>query len=72
MSSKAEIVDKQGEPIHVGDTVSTRIRGGKRTGVVSDIVETSEEADQKGVKNPPKVIFEDQHGAFAFSVWNSD
>ncbi|CAG7853231.1 SubName: Full=Uncharacterized protein {ECO:0000313/EMBL:CCA72921.1} [Serendipita indica DSM 11827] len=61
MSSK-EIVDKKGEPIEVGDEVSTKIRGGKRTGVVSDIVASKEEAEAKGVKNPPKVLFEDQHG----------
>lgn len=62
MSSKKEIVDKTGEPIEIGDEVATKIRGGKRTGVVADIVATKEEADRKGVKNPPKVLFEDQHG----------
>lgn len=63
MSSK-EIVDKEGEPLEIGDEVSTKIRGGKRTGVVSDIVTTQEEADKKAVKNPPKVLFEDQHGTY--------
>ncbi|KAG8798819.1 hypothetical protein FRC16_006485 [Serendipita sp. 398] len=63
MSSKAdEIVDKQGEPIEIGDEVATKMRGGKRTGIVSDIVASEEDADKKGVKNPPKVLFEDQHG----------
>ncbi|KAG8854922.1 hypothetical protein FRB91_002982 [Serendipita sp. 411] len=63
MASKAdEIVDKQGEPIEIGDEVATKMRGGKRTGIVSDIVASEEEADRKGVKNPPKVLFEDQHG----------
>lgn len=61
MSSK-DIVDKEGEPIEIGDEVATKMRGGKRTGVVADIVATQEEADRKGVKNPPKVLFEDQHG----------
>jgi hypothetical protein len=63
MSSK-EIVDKEGKPIKIGDQVATKMRGGKRTGVVSDIVTTQEEADKKGVKNPPKVLFEDQHGTY--------
>lgn len=63
MSSK-EIVDKEGVPIEIGDEVATRIRGGKRTGVVADMVETKEEADRKAVKNPPKILFEDQHGRF--------
>ncbi|KAG8834614.1 hypothetical protein FRC17_008095 [Serendipita sp. 399] len=63
MSSKQEeIVDKEGEPIEIGDEVATKMRGGKRTGVVADIVTSKEEADRKGVKNPPKVLFEDQHG----------
>ena len=61
MSSK-DIIDKRGEPIEVGDIVSTKIRGGKRTGVVSDVVASKDEADEKGVKNPPKILFEDQHG----------
>ncbi|KAG8752725.1 hypothetical protein FRC14_006755 [Serendipita sp. 396] len=65
MSSKAdEIVDKQGEPIEIGDEVATKMRGGKRTGIVSDIVASEEDADKKGVKNPPKVLFEDQHGEY--------
>jgi hypothetical protein len=65
MSSKKDIIDKKGEPIEIGDEVATKIRGGKRTGVVADIVATKEEADRKGVKNPPKVLFEDQHGKYS-------
>jgi hypothetical protein len=30
------IVDKHGAPIHTGDEVVTKFRGGKRTGIVSD------------------------------------
>ena len=33
MSSNT-VNDKTGKPIHIGDTVSTRMRGGKRTGEV--------------------------------------
>jgi len=58
------VTDKNGEQINVGDTVSSKIRGGKRTGEVTDIVETPEDAKKKGVKHPPKVLFEEQHGAY--------
>lgn len=58
----SEITDKQGEPVEVGDIVSTKARGGKRVGEVLDIVYTEEEAKERGVKNPPKVLFQDQHG----------
>lgn len=34
MDSQA-ITDKEGEPIHVGDTVYTKIRGGSRQGEVN-------------------------------------
>jgi hypothetical protein len=33
-NSVNEVTDKTGEPIEVGDTVTTRMRGGKRTGEV--------------------------------------
>ncbi|KAF8313469.1 hypothetical protein DL93DRAFT_2137712 [Clavulina sp. PMI_390] len=62
MSKEEAIRDKLGEEIDIGDEVSTRMRGGKRVGPVDDIVLTQEEADAKGVKNPPKVILKDQHG----------
>lgn len=58
------VMDKNGEQINVGDTVSSKSRGGKHAGVVTDIVETPEDAEKKGVKHPPKVLFEDQHGAY--------
>jgi len=35
----------------------------QHTGVVTDVVETPEDAKKKGVKHPLKVVFEDQHGA---------
>ena len=52
----SEIKDKQGEPIHKGDTVWTPFRGGKRQGTAEKIVTTEAEARQEGVKNPPKVL----------------
>ncbi|WWD19374.1 hypothetical protein CI109_103834 [Kwoniella shandongensis] len=56
-----EVKDKQGQTINVGDTVYTPFRGGKHEGEVSDIVTTKEEGEEKGVKNPPKVLFTDQN-----------
>ncbi|MCJ1248032.1 hypothetical protein MMC30_005247 [Trapelia coarctata] len=63
-----EITDNHGEEINEGDTVWTKIRGGKREGEVEEIAHNEAEAKGvdmeggKGVKNPPKVIFHDQHG----------
>ncbi|KIJ54698.1 hypothetical protein M422DRAFT_153280 [Sphaerobolus stellatus SS14] len=54
----SEVKDKHGKPIHEGDIVVTKARGGKRTGEVTEIVTDQRE----GVKNPPKVLFQDQHG----------
>ncbi len=47
--------DKHGNPIHEGDHVYTKIRGGHREGDVEKIVETQEQAKEANVKNPPKV-----------------
>jgi len=58
----SEVKDKRGEPISEGDTVFTKFRGGKREGEVEKIVMTKEEAAEEDVKNPPKVLFKDQHG----------
>jgi sporulation protein YlmC with PRC-barrel domain len=61
----SQVTDKNDEPIHVGDVVSAKARGGKHVGEVTDIVMTTEEAGRIegiSVKNPPKVIFKDQHG----------
>ncbi|KAF4633172.1 hypothetical protein G7Y89_g4950 [Cudoniella acicularis] len=60
MSGKVE--DKRGNTISEGNRVFTKTRGGKREGEVEEIVMTTEEADEKNVKNPPKVLFHDQHG----------
>ncbi|KDR74625.1 hypothetical protein GALMADRAFT_70604 [Galerina marginata CBS 339.88] len=54
--------DKLGHEISVGDHVYTKFRGGKREGEVEEIVKTAEEAEKAGVKNPPKILFKDQHG----------
>lgn len=62
MSSNKEIIDKKGQQINVGDMVSNRARGGRQYGEVESIVRTAEEAEKQGVKNPPKVLFTDQHG----------
>ncbi|KAI0836833.1 hypothetical protein F5Y06DRAFT_304945 [Hypoxylon sp. FL0890] len=62
MPSSSQPKDKQGEPIQEGDTVWTKARGGKREGEVDKVVNTAEEAKEAGVKNPPKVLFKDQHG----------
>ncbi|TRM59600.1 hypothetical protein BD626DRAFT_408881, partial [Schizophyllum amplum] len=58
----SQVKDKNGEPIHVGDTVASKARGGRQYGEVTDVVTTKEEADEVGAKNPPKVLYEDQHG----------
>jgi len=60
MSTQVE--DKRGNAINEEDRVFTKIRGGKREGAVEEIVMTQEEAGKENVKNPPKVIFHDQHG----------
>jgi Hypervirulence associated proteins TUDOR domain len=57
-----EIKDKEGKAIHVGDTVAGKRRGGKQTGEVDAVVSNKQEAEEKGVKGAPKVLFEDQHG----------
>ncbi|KAJ9165164.1 hypothetical protein NKR19_g671 [Coniochaeta hoffmannii] len=57
-----DVKDKNGEPIKEGDGVFTKIRGGTHTGTVEKIVTTKEEAEKEGVKNPPKVLYTDQHG----------
>jgi len=69
MSSSSQFKDKQGEPIHVGDTVYTKFRGGHREGKVEalydksgEVVEGSDDDVRITVQNPPKVVFTDQHG----------
>ncbi|KAK0710483.1 hypothetical protein B0T21DRAFT_416033 [Apiosordaria backusii] len=58
----ATLKDKNGEPIHEGDHVFARSRGGRHEGNVEKIVTTEKEAEKEGVKHPPKVLFTDQHG----------
>ncbi|KAF5724793.1 lipase [Fusarium mundagurra] len=58
----SNIEDKNTEPINKGDHVWTRIRGGRHEGDVERIVTTAKDAEKEEVKNPPKVLFEDQHG----------
>ncbi|KAF8861824.1 hypothetical protein BDZ45DRAFT_799730 [Acephala macrosclerotiorum] len=54
-----KIEDKHGNPIEEGETVFTKIRGGKREGEVDEIVTSEAEVKEKDVKNPPKVLFKD-------------
>ncbi|EON62673.1 hypothetical protein W97_01897 [Coniosporium apollinis CBS 100218] len=50
-----QVKSKEGEPINEGDHVYTKYRGGRHEGDVEKIVTTKEEAEEEGVKNPPKV-----------------
>ncbi|KAF8515346.1 hypothetical protein BU17DRAFT_12378, partial [Hysterangium stoloniferum] len=59
------ITDKEGVPIHVGDTVKVRYREGKVEAIFLDNatepVEKAEGRDIRiSVKHPPKVVFTDQ------------
>lgn len=63
----SEVKGKDGKAIHEGDTVSGKSRGGKHAGEVEQVITTKEEADEQGVKNPPKVLFTDQHGNFGIT-----
>jgi hypothetical protein len=56
-----ELKDKNGEPIKEGDQVFARSRGGSHQGNVEKIVTTKEEAEEEGVKHPPKVDILDDH-----------
>ncbi|KAJ6114457.1 hypothetical protein N7486_000235 [Penicillium sp. IBT 16267x] len=49
------VSDKNGEPIHEGDYVYTRIRGGTHEGKVEEIVTDEERAKETSVKHPPKL-----------------
>ncbi|WEW61791.1 hypothetical protein PRK78_007287 [Emydomyces testavorans] len=59
-----QVKDKTGQAIHEGDQVETKYRGGTRKGTfeVENVVTSQKEAQEEDVKNPPKVVFEDQHG----------
>ncbi|KAI6082770.1 hypothetical protein F4821DRAFT_263549 [Hypoxylon rubiginosum] len=56
----SQVKDKQGETICEGDVVWTKARGGRREGDVHRVVESTDRV--AGVRNPPKVLFKDQHG----------
>ncbi|KAL2020300.1 hypothetical protein VTK56DRAFT_8528 [Thermocarpiscus australiensis] len=58
----SEVKDKTGQPIKEGDHVFARSRGGRHEGDVEKVVTTAQEAEQEGVKHPPKVVYTDQHG----------
>ncbi|THU93889.1 hypothetical protein K435DRAFT_669326, partial [Dendrothele bispora CBS 962.96] len=59
----SKVYDKSGRQIHEGDTVMTKLRGGKWEGIVDEIVTSESQAQEQGVKNPPKVLFTGgQHG----------
>ncbi|KAM0544717.1 hypothetical protein ACHAPJ_011704 [Fusarium lateritium] len=57
-----QVEDKNADPINKGDHVWTRIRGGRHEGDVEMVVTTEKDAKNEDVKNPPKVLFKDQHG----------
>jgi hypothetical protein len=61
--TKPDVFDKDGVPIHVGDMVSSKQRAGRQFGNVVDLVVTEEEAKEKGVAHPPKVVFYTQKGS---------
>ena len=61
-----EVKSKGGAPIEEGDTVFTKIRGGKHEGQVEKVITDAEEArttlaDAKGAKGAPAVLFHDQN-----------
>ncbi|KAI0165091.1 hypothetical protein GGR52DRAFT_575183 [Hypoxylon sp. FL1284] len=58
----SQVQDKKGELIREGDAVWTKARGGRHEGEVDRVVESAAEAKEAVVKNPPKVLFKDQHG----------
>jgi len=58
----SQVKDKEGKAIHEGDIVSGKRRGGKQVGEVEEVISTKEQAKEAGVRDPPKVLFTDQHG----------
>lgn len=63
-----QVKDKDSKVIHEGDTVSGKVRGGKHVGIVEAVITTAKEASEHGVKNPPKVLIEDQHGIYPLTI----
>ncbi|KAL1861915.1 hypothetical protein Plec18167_001298 [Paecilomyces lecythidis] len=60
--STERVKDKKGENINEGDYVATKYRGGTHQGEADKIVTDEKGAREEGVANPPKVVFQDQHG----------
>ncbi|KAJ6127695.1 hypothetical protein N7471_008912 [Penicillium samsonianum] len=48
--------------LNPGDYVGTRIRGGTHEGHVEEMITDQQRAEEVGVKNPPKVRFENKDG----------
>jgi hypothetical protein len=57
-----QVHDKEGKPIKQSETVAGKIRGEKHAGEVQAVIADEKETKEKGVKNPPKVVIEEQHG----------
>ncbi|KAJ5425913.1 hypothetical protein N7465_000983 [Penicillium sp. CMV-2018d] len=57
-----EVTDKHGNVIDYGDYVSTKIRGGTHEGRVEEVITDPQRAEEVGVKNPPKIRFENKDG----------
>ncbi|CAI7591879.1 unnamed protein product [Penicillium discolor] len=57
-----EVTDKHGNVIDRGDYVSTKIRGGTHEGRVEEVITDLQRAEEVGVKNPPKIRFENKDG----------
>jgi hypothetical protein len=64
--SEQVLRDKDGVPIRVGEMVSSRHRTGRQFGNVVDIVITEEEAKERNVAHPPKVLFYTQTGKYSY------
>lgn len=58
----SQVKDKEGKPIKEADVVSGKRRGGKQFGQVEEVIRTKEQAKEADVRDPPKVLFTDQHG----------
>ncbi|KAJ5195413.1 uncharacterized protein N7498_008851 [Penicillium cinerascens] len=56
-----EVLDKNGNVIHEGDYVFTRMRGGTHEGKVDEIITDEQRAQEKDVKHPPKVSKRNDH-----------
>jgi hypothetical protein len=57
----SQVKGKEGKQIHEDETIAGKIREGRHTGEVEEIITSKEKADERGVKIPPKLLFTDQH-----------